>query len=103
MPLHAFLQQMPSPSREQAQAFLEILQQRLSPLDWTRLQTHLEQMPPARRQGLIEFIAQRESHAPAVGTMAPDFTLPRLGSMEHVQLAAYRQHMPVALIFGSFT
>jgi hypothetical protein len=39
----------------------------------------------------------------AVATEAPDFTLPRLGRDEWVQLASFRHHKPVGLIFGSFT
>jgi hypothetical protein len=52
---------------------------------------------------MMAFVAQRETHAPEVGTEAPDFTLPRLGSDEWVRLASFRHHKPVALIFGSFT
>jgi len=52
---------------------------------------------------MMRFIAQRETHAPAVGTEAPDFELPRLGSGEHVRLSSFRHLQPVALIFGSFT
>lgn len=45
---------------------------------------------------------------PAVGAMAPDFTLQRLGGPEAgapelVQLSALRGRRPVALVFGSFT
>lgn len=96
-------QHFPPPVMEHLQAFWEALQQRLSPTDWERLQTFLEGMPPDQQRGMMEFIAQRESHAPAVGAMAPDFALPRLGSDERVQLSAYRNDRAVALIFGSFT
>jgi hypothetical protein len=74
------------------QTFLEVLQQRLSPTDWERLQTFLERMPPVRRAALMAFVAPRELHAPAVGTEAPDFTLPRLGSDAWVQLASSRHY-----------
>ena len=52
---------------------------------------------------MMQFIAQRETHAPAVGDQAPDFELPRLGSPKCVRLSSFRNHQPVALIFGSYT
>ena len=86
------LQQHFSPvEREQLQTFLDALQQHLSPTDWER------------RAAMMRFIAQRETHAPAVGREAPDFELPRLGSDERVRLSSFRNRKPVALIFGSFT
>src|SRR5262249_23109070 len=90
-------------AKEQLQTFLEVLQQHLSPMDWERLQMFIGSMNPERRADLMGFIAQRESHAPAVGTEAPDFELSRLGSDERVRLSSFRNHKPVALIFGSFT
>jgi hypothetical protein len=97
------LQSLSPTAQAQLQTFLEVLQQRLSPTDWERLQTFLERMHPERRAAMMAFVAQRETHAPAVGTEAPDFILPRLGSDEWVQLASFRHHKPVALIFGSFS
>jgi hypothetical protein len=88
---------------ESLQTFLDMLQQHLSPVDWERLQTFLESMNPEQRTAMLGFIAQRESHAPAIGAEAPDFDLPRLGSDERVRLSSFRNHKPVALIFGSFT
>jgi hypothetical protein len=90
-------------ARAQLQTFLEMVQQHISPTDWERLQTFIERMHPGQRAAMMAFVAQRETHAPAVGTEAPDFTLPRLGSDERVQLASFRHYKPVALIFGSFT
>lgn len=89
--------------REQLQTFLDMLQQHLCPTDWERLQTFIDNMNPERRAAMMRFIAQRETHAPAVGTEAPDFELPRLGSGQPVRLSSFRNHKPVALIFGSFT
>jgi hypothetical protein len=89
--------------REQLQTFLDMLQQHLSPPDWERLQTFIDGMPPEQRADMLKFIAQRETHAPAVGTEAPDFELPRLGGGEGVRLSSFRHLQPVALIFGSFT
>lgn len=40
---------------------------------------------------------------PAVGDLAPDFTLPLLGMTEPVKLSSFRGKQPVALIFGSYT
>ena len=62
--------------------------------------TFIERMHPERQAAMMAFVAQRETHAPALGTEAPDFTLPRLGSDEWVQLTSFRHHQPVALIFG---
>jgi len=90
-------------ARESLQTFLDMLQQHLSPTDWERLQTFIDSMPPERRAAMLGFIAQRETHAPAIGTEAPDFELPRLGGGERVQLSSFRHDKPVALIFGSFT
>ncbi len=97
------LQSLPPTARAQLLTFLGALQQHLSPTDWERLQTFIERMHPARRAAMMAFIAQRETHAPAIGTEAPDFTLPRLGSDEWVQLTSFRHRQPVALIFGSFS
>jgi hypothetical protein len=100
------LQFLSPTARTQLKTFLEVLQQRLSPTDWERLQTFVERMLLEWRAAMMAFVAQRETHAPAVGTEAPDFTLPRLRSDksdEWVQLASFRHRKPVALIFGSFT
>jgi len=91
------------PAREQLHTFLDMLQQHLSPTDWERLHTFIGRMNPERRAALLGFIAQRETHAPAVGAEAPDFELPRLGGDERVRLSSFRYSTPVALIFGSFT
>jgi hypothetical protein len=96
-------QHLSAPAREHLQTFLDMLQRRLSPTDWERLQTFIGSMNPERRAAMMAFIAQREIHAPAVGTEAPDFALPRLGSDERMRLSSFRNHKPVALIFGSFT
>jgi hypothetical protein len=83
--------------------FQEMLKQHLSPTDWQRMQAFIGGMAPEQRAAMMQFIAQRETHAPAVGDEAPDFELPRLGSTERVRLSSFRNHQPVALIFGSFT
>ena len=93
-------------ARAQLQTVLKEVQQRLSPTDWERLQTFVGRMPLEWRAAMMAFVLQRETHAPTVGTEAPDFTLPRLSSdksEEWVQLASFRHRKPVALIFGSFT
>jgi Ca2+-binding EF-hand superfamily protein len=41
--------------------------------------------------------------APAVGTVAPDFTLSRLDTGDAVTLSGFAGKRPVALIFGSYT
>jgi len=83
--------------------FQEMLKERLSPTDWQRLQAFTANMAPERRTAMMQFIAQRETHAPAVGDEAPDFELPQLESDERVRLSSFRNHKPVALIFGSYT
>ena len=45
----------------------------------------------------------RESAAPRVGDVAPDFALPLRESNDEIRLSSYRGHSPVALIFGSYT
>ena len=61
-------------------------------------------MEPERRAVMLKFIAERETLAPAVGTEAPDFKLPRLGGGGLVRtLVVARPQKPVALIFGSYT
>jgi peroxiredoxin len=52
---------------------------------------------------MMQFLAERETLAPAVGEEAPDFTLPRIDSGEAVRLSSFRGRKPVALIFGSYT
>ncbi len=83
--------------------FQEMLKERLSPLDFERLQKFTLGMKPGERAAMLEFIARRETHAPEVGTLAPDFELPLRDSEEHVRLSAFRGQKPVALIFGSYT
>jgi len=81
MTLQKTLQQHLSPTvRSQLQPFLDVLQLRLSPTDWKRLLTFIRSMDPERRTALLAFLAHRETHALTVGTEAPDFELPRLGS-----------------------
>jgi hypothetical protein len=94
---------LPSKIEEDAMTFQEMLKERLSPTDWQRLQAFTASMESEQRAAMMQFIAQRETHAPAVGDEAPDFELPRLGSAERVRLSSFRNRQPVALIFGSFT
>jgi hypothetical protein len=97
------LQSFPLTVRAELLTFLDMLQQHLSPTDWERLQTFIGRMDPEQCAALMQFIAQRDTHAPAVGTAAPDFDLQRLDSAERVRLSSFRHHKPVALIFGSFS
>jgi hypothetical protein len=83
--------------------FMTQLQQELSPTDFARLQTWIASQPPERQGAMMQFILARETHAPLVGDLAPDFELPRLGGTERVRLSSFRGQRPVALIFGSFT
>ena len=83
--------------------FFALLKKHLSEKDLTRMMEFTNAMPPERRVSFMKFLSDRETHAPAVGTDAPDFVLPKLGDNESVQLSAFRGHKPVALIFGSYT
>jgi hypothetical protein len=51
----------------------------------------------------MQFLSERETHAPAVGADAPELVLPELGDNQRVQLSGFRGHKPVALVFGSYT
>ena len=83
--------------------FIDLLRKHLSDTDFTRMMAFTSAMEPERRMALMQFLAERETLAPAIGVDAPDFTLPRLGSGEKVQLSSFRGRKPVALIFGSYT
>jgi len=68
-----------------------------------------EQMNISREKfaQLMAIAAEREKKAPAVGSLAPDFSLRRLGQdrrplAERVRLSELRGR-PVALVFGSYT
>ena len=83
--------------------FQQMLKERLSPVDFERLQKFTLGMKPPERAAMLEFIARRETHAPDVGTLAPDFELPLRDGDGRVRLSAFRGSKPVALIFGSYT
>jgi hypothetical protein len=83
--------------------FFALLKKHLSEKDLTRMMEFTNHMPPERRASFMQFLSERETHAPAVGADAPDFVLPKLDDNERVQLSAFRGHKPVALIFGSYT
>jgi hypothetical protein len=83
--------------------FMAQLRKHLSDKDFNRMMEFTAGMAPERRTTLMRFIAERETLAPEIGSDAPDFKLPRLGSAEHVQLSSFRGQKPVALIFGSYT
>jgi len=83
--------------------FFALLKKHLSEKDLTRMMEFTNQMPPERRASFMQFLSERETHAPAVGAGAPDFVLPTLDDNERVQLSAFCGHKPVALIFGSYT
>ena len=55
------------------------------------------------RASMLQFIAARETKAPPVGSVAPDFDLPLLGSSVRVRLSSFAGMRPVALVFGSYT
>lgn len=83
--------------------FMDLLRKHLSDTDFNRMMAFTAAMEPERRIAMMQFLAERETLAPAVGSAAPDFKLPRLGSGEAVQLSSFRGRKPVALLFGSYT
>lgn len=85
------------------ETFMDLLKKHLSETDFTRMMTFTGAMAPERRASMMQFLAERETLAPAVGSEAPDFRLPRLGGGEPVVLSSFRARRPVALIFGSYT
>ena len=72
-------------SAEGIMTFQELLKKHLSPTDFQRMQDFMASMEPEQRAGLMQFIAQRETLAPAVGTEAPDFELPQIESTARVR------------------
>jgi hypothetical protein len=83
--------------------FLEQLKKNLAPGDFARMTAWMAGLGDAERMSMMQFIAARETKAPAVGDEAPDFNLPLLGGPAHVRLSSLRGTRPVALIFGSYT
>ena len=83
--------------------FMALLRKHLSDKDFNRMMEFTAGMETERRTALMQFLAERETLAPEIGSDAPDFNLPRLGSAEHVQLSSFRGRKPVAMIFGSYT
>jgi len=83
--------------------FIELLRKNLSEQDFGRMMAFTAAMEPERRNAMMQFLAERETLAPAVGAEAPDFDLPRLGGADRVRLSQFRGRKPVALIFGSYT
>jgi hypothetical protein len=83
--------------------FSEQLKQNLSPGDFARMTAWMATLPEAERASMMQFIAARETKAPAVGAVAPDFELTLLGSSVSVRLSSFAGIRPVALIFGSYT
>ncbi len=83
--------------------FMELLRKNLSEKDFGRMMAFVGGMAPERRTAMMQFLAERETLAPAVGDEAPDFELPQLGGAERVRLSQFRGRNAVALIFGSYT
>ena len=83
--------------------FMALLRKHLSDKDFNRMMEFTAGMEPERRTALMQFLAERETLAPEIGSDAPDFNLPLLGSAKHVQLSSFRGQKPVGLIFGSYT
>jgi hypothetical protein len=84
-------------------SFVDLLRKNLSEKDFSRMMAFMGAMAPERRTSMMQFLAERETLAPTVGSMAPDFELPKLGSVDRVRLSSFSGRKPVALIFGSYT
>ena len=91
------------PPYNAAMDFQEELKKNLSPVDFERMAAWMAGLDPVERMSMMQFIAARETKAPAVGDEAPDFDLPLRGSAARVRLSSFRGTRPVALIFGSYT
>ena len=83
--------------------FMALLRKHLSDKDFNSMMEFTSGMEPERRTAMMQFLAERETLAPEVGSDAPDFKLPRLSNVEQVQLSSFSGRKPVALIFGSYT
>src|SRR5260370_41467050 len=84
-------------------AFMDLLTKHLSEKDFSRMMEFTAGMEPERRTALMQFLAERETLAPEIGSNAPDFKVPRLGRGERGALSPFRGRKPGALIFGSYT
>jgi hypothetical protein len=83
--------------------FFALLKRHLSEKDLTRMMEFTNAMPAERRASFMQFLSERETHAPAVGADAPDFVLAKLDDNQKLRLSGFCGHKPVALIFGSYT
>ena len=70
--------------------FFEQLQRHLSPKDFARMQEWIAAQEPEQQAEMMRFIFSRETDAPAVGDLAPDFELPRLEGGKPVRLSRWR-------------
>src|SRR5258708_13857685 len=84
-------------------AFMDLLRKHLSEKDFSRMMEFTAGMEPERRTALMQFLAERETLAPEIGSKSPDFNLPRLGSTDPVHFSSFSGRKPVSLIFGSYT
>ena len=103
MTLQETLQHLPPTVRAQLQPFLDMLQLHLSPIDWERMLTFIGSMDPEQRAALMAFLARRETHAPAVGTEAPDFDLVAVASRhgeaaEQIRATAAARHLTFPIL-----
>lgn len=64
----------------------------------------IDQMPPEQRppewDQTRQLMARR---APAIGEIAPDFSLPRIDGSKSIRRSAMQGGRPMVLVFGSFT
>jgi hypothetical protein len=64
----------------------------------------MDRLPPEQRVPNYDALKVRMSRpAPAVGAMAPDFTLPVAGGSGSITRSAFAPGKPQVLIFGSWT
>jgi hypothetical protein len=69
-----------------------------------RMIERMDRAPADRRPPNWERVRTLISRpAPAVGDVAPDFTLPTLSGHETVTCSAFQGDRPLVLVFGSFT
>lgn len=54
-------------------------------------------------QKRLDAVMRRDQMGPHEGEAPPNFNLRRMGSGDRVELASFKGHKPVALVFGSYT
>src|SRR5260221_8763713 len=84
-------------------AFMDLLRKHLSEKDFSRMMELTAGIEPERRTALMQFLAERETLAPEIGSNPPDIKRTRVGSSEPVPLSSFRGPKPPPLVLGIYT